>query len=76
MANMGDKLKPCPFCGETVKIKAVGAMLRNVICETCEAQGPPAKAVIPTEYCWNSRKKARKAKSENSNGKEEDHKEG
>ena len=42
---MTDKLKPCPFCGETnrIHIRRQGKNAYRVICHACGALGPYAK---------------------------------
>ena len=42
---MTDKLKPCPFCGETnrIHIRRQGKNAYRVICHNCGALGPYAK---------------------------------
>jgi len=54
---MSEKLKPCPFCGETKKIRIlpVGKDENFIGCNTCHAQGPILKGSINTINHWNTR---------------------
>lgn len=48
-----DKLKPCPFCGNTnVKWQEVR---HSVVCLYCEAFGPSSDAEVNAIKEWNTR---------------------
>ena len=41
-----DQIKPCPFCGEAGDaniLEGLGSDEWGVVCEGCQAQGPPAR---------------------------------
>ena len=55
-------LKPCPFCGATHKMLALGPVIDpktewNVICLKCSAEGPFGIGIDNTIELWNKAKR-------------------
>jgi len=56
--NTSRTLKPCPWCATTwtaLHIINYGNLLSRVVCDNCEAEGPPENGKQDAIDAWNDR---------------------
>jgi Lar family restriction alleviation protein len=60
-AQMGEKLKPCPFCGESKWIRVYHVFKDSyfVTCSCCGCDGPKETTAERATQEWNTRKEDR-----------------